>query len=153
MTNAVFTEGVLLFTKAEKLQNIWATFATKFVAKTFQNMPKQVTLTIRQFFKNLWLVNLSRFRRSPKLWSYYAGIVSNVSSSFGVDIVTDIVTPSKTSIALASAGNDNAAAVDDASNVTKKKKLKFVSMKNSLSFDWCNMKFYELKRRKQGPIL
>ena len=23
------------------------------------------------------------------------------------------------------------------------------SMKNSLSFDWCNMKFYELKRRKQ----
>ena len=22
-------------------------------------------------------------------------------------------------------------------------------MKNSLSFDWCNMKFYELKRRKQ----
>ena len=76
-----------------------------------------------------------------------------MSSSFGVDIVTDIVTPSKTSIALASAGNDNAAAVDDASNVTKKKKLKFVSMKNSLSFDWCNMKFYELKRRKQGPIL
>ena len=38
---------------SQKLQNIWATFATKFVAKTFQNMPKQVTLTIRQFFKNL----------------------------------------------------------------------------------------------------
>ena len=33
--------------------------------------------------------------------------------------------------------------------VTKKNKFKLVSMKNSLSFDWCNMKFYDLKRRKQ----
>ena len=33
--------------------------------------------------------------------------------------------------------------------ITKKNKFKFVSMKNSLSFDWCNMKFYDLKRRKQ----
>jgi hypothetical protein len=26
-------------------------------------------------------------------------------------------------------------------------------MKNSLSFDWCNMKFYELKRRKQNRTM
>ena len=38
---------------------------------------------------------------------------------------------------------------EEKKKTTTNKKKKKLSMKNSLSFDWCNMKFYELKRRKQ----